>query len=346
MKLKWSLLLLALLAACHQDKPAPVANAERPAMTMIAGNLAGENSHFYSGDIRARHETALSFRVGGKVLERLVDVGANVKAGQALAKLDGSDAKLQRTAADSQWQLAEAEVKRYRELRGQGFISQSALDAKETAFKAASSQAGISQNQENYTILRAEHAGVVVATWVEAGQVVGAGQTVFRLAQNGEREVAIALPENEFGRIKVGAEAEISLWNGNSEGAHFKGRLRELTPMADASNRTYAGRVTVLDANAEVALGMSAQVRFKHAAQAKELLGPSSAIFQQGEQAAVWVVADDHRVSLRPVKVSVYRDEGVVIASGLRAGERIVIAGVHKLAVGEKVHALDNGSAQ
>ena len=262
-----------------------------------------------------------------------------------LAKLDSADAGLQLSAADSQLQLAEAELKRYRELHAKGFVSQAALEAKETTFKSASSQAGLSRNQQNYTTLHGDQAGVVVATLADVGQVLGAGQAVLRVALAGEREVAISIPESEFQQLKIGAQAEITLWQGQTEGAKLKGRLRELTPMADASSRTYAARVTVLD-KADVALGMTAEVSFIQPATKAELLVPSSAIFQQGESAAVWVVNAQHQVELRPVKISAYRDQGALIASGVVAGERIVSAGVHKLAAGEKIHAIDTSLPQ
>jgi multidrug efflux system membrane fusion protein len=116
--------------------------------------------------------------------------------------------------------------------------------------------------------------------------------------------------------------------------------------MADASTRTYAARVTLSDKPVGVALGMTAEVSFIQPSKKADLLVPSSAIFQQGENAAVWVVNGQHQVVLRPVKISAYRDQGALIASGLIAGERIVSAGVHKLAAGEKVHAVDTGLSQ
>ncbi len=338
-------LSLLALAACNKEAPS-VAVVERSAMTLVVGAQASASSNQYSGEIRARHEAALGFRIGGKLVERLVDAGAQVKAGQVLARLDAADTGLQASAADAQYQLAEADAKRYRELRGKGFVSQAALDAKETALKAAAAQAGLSRNQASYTVLRADRAGVVAATLAEVGQVVSAGQTVLRVAQAGEREVAIAIPESQINHIKVGDAAEVSLWSNGSESAHLAGRLRELSPMADAASRTYAARIALAATDADIALGMTAQVRFNTPASGGDLLVPNSAIFQQGDQAAVWIVAADHSVSLRPVQIGAYRDEGALISNGLKAGERIVIAGVHKLSVGEKVRAIDSGATR
>ena len=344
--MKHSLLFLALvsvLSGCGKES-APAAKVERPALTLVAGSVSGDGSNTYSGEIRARHETQLGFRVGGKIIERLVDAGTRVKAGQVLMRLDSGDTGLQLSSADAQYQLAEADTKRYRELRGKGFVSQSALDAKETALKAAAAQAGLARNQSAYTTLRADHAGVIAATLAEVGQVVGVGQPVLRLAPDGEREVAIAIPESQLANLKVGAVAEVTLLADGA--AHLTGRLSELSPAADPASRTYPARVTLNQSDSSVALGMTARVRFNTNEKNPDLLIPLTAIFQQGDQAAVWIVAADHSISLRPVKVAAYRDDGAVIADGLAAGERIVSNGVHRLAAGEKIQALESPAAQ
>lgn len=333
--------LIATLAACHNET-APPAKTERPVLTQVVGALAGETSNRYSGEIRARREAALGFRIGGKIVERRVDAGAVVKAGQVLARIDPADAGLQTSSADAQYQLAEEDAKRYRDLRGKGFVSQSALDARETALKAAAAQAGLARNQIAYTTLRADHAGVVAAIMAEVGQVVSAGQPVLRLAQDGEREVAIAIPESQLADLKIGAAAEVIMFVDGNAGLHLTGRLRELAPAADPASRTYPARIALSGADARVALGMTAQVRFTSDNKDSELLVPLAAIFQQGNQAALWVVAADQTVSLRPVQVAAYRDGGAVIASGITAGERIVSAGVHKLSAGEKIHSIEN----
>lgn len=346
--------VVAALAACGKEAPPP-AKVERAALTHVVGIPADGGANVYSGEIRARHETLLAFRIGGKIVERMVDAGAVVRAGQALARLDAADTGLQAGAAEAQFQLAEADAKRYRELRAKGFVSQSALDAKETVLKTAAAQAGLARNQSAYTTLRAERAGVVAAALAEAGQVVGAGQPVLRVAQEGEREVAISIPESQLAGLKLGAPAEVSLWAGDGETARYTGRLRELSPAADPASRTYPARVSLNDADARLALGMTARVRIGvapaspgQAAGAPDggFIVPLAAIFQQGDQAAVWIVAADRSISLRPVRVAAWRDDGAVIASGVSAGERIVSAGVHRVVAGEKIRLLDNGSAK
>lgn len=341
--MKISLLFAALFLSACSKPSTPAVAIERTALTQVVGAFAGDSERVYSGEIRARHEVNLGFRVGGKITQRLVEAGTVVKAGQLLARLDSSDAGLQARAAEAQYQLAEAEVKRYRVLLSKNFVSQSALDAKEAALQALSAQAGLARNQSGYTHLVAEKSGVVMATFAEVGQVVAAGQAVLKLAEDGAREVAIAIPESDYANLSVGAKATVSLWSSRSVDEQT-GRLRELSPAADAASRTYAARVSLPDN--KLPLGMTAQVKFvsKNVAP-RELLVPLTAIFQQGNHAAVWIVAADHSVSLRPVQIAQYADEGALIASGIKAGERIVSAGVHKIVAGEKIHALENGSA-
>lgn len=333
------------LTGCGKDAAPPV-KTEQSALTQVVGAVASESGNIYSGEIRARHETQLGFRIGGKIIERVVDVGTQVKSGQVLARIDAVDAGLQASSTEAQYQLAEADAKRYRELFSKKFVSQSALDAKETLLKSAAAQAGLARNQSTYTVLRADHAGVISATLAEVGQVVSAGQPVLRLAQNGEREVLIAVPESQFAKLKVGAAAEIMLSADDNTELHLSGRLRELAPAADAASRTYAARVALEKSRGDVALGMTAKVRFKSRQKNDSLIIPLTAIFQQGNQPAVWVVAADHSISLRPVTVVAYRDAGATIGSGLSAGERIVSAGVHKLNAGEKINAIENGPAK
>lgn len=339
-----ALSLLALLAACGKETP-PVAPTPRPALTIQVGRVATDNGVRYSGDVRARHEIPLGFRVGGKVAARLVEVGQAVKAGQVLARLDVADAALQVNAAEAQLTLARAEAERYRSLFAKKFISQSALDAKETALQAATAQAGLARNQSGYTNLVAEHAGVVVATLADVGQVVAAGQPVLRLAQDGEREVMIAVPEAQFAQLNVGDTAEISLFAGDAAQG-LQGRLRELSPAADPATRTYPARITLLGDARAAALGMTAQVHFAPRGKAEKLLIPLTAVFQQGKNTAVWIVRKDQTVQLQNVEIAAYRDDGAVVASGLQGGERIVSNGVHRLSAGEKIQPIDAGAAR
>jgi RND family efflux transporter MFP subunit len=330
----WPLLVLPLLMACGEKTPPAEKIDTGPklvkAMKVGAGGTAQEE--VYSGDVRARIETQLGFRVGGKLVERMVDVGARVKAGQALARLDAADQRLAATQAEANRALAAAELKRAQELRQKNFISQAALDAKQTAATAAEAQAQLARNQAAYATLTADAPGVIAAVLAEPGQVVGAGQAVFRLARDGEREVAIAIPESRLAGLQVGAAATVELWGGKT----YKGKLRELAPAADPASRTFAARISIVDADADVVLGRTATVRFAQSA-ASDIIVPLAAILQQGERPAVWVIAADGTVSQRPIEVARYADQGAVVASGLAEGETIVAAGAFKLTAGEKV---------
>jgi RND family efflux transporter MFP subunit len=319
------------LVACGKEAIPP---APPPVVkVLIVGESAASETNAYSGEIRARHETTLAFRVGGKLVERYVDVGAVVKPGQALARLDPVDLALQSGQFEAQRALAEADAKRYRDLRAKNFVSQSALDAKETALQAAEAQAALARNQSGYSVLKADRAGAIEQVLAEPGQVVAAGQGVFRQAESGEVEVAIAVPESRLQGLKPGVEAEIALWSG---GKPLRGRVRELSPVADPATRTYAVRIALVDNDPAAALGMTATARFKRAVPAAPTV-PLAAIFQQEHKPAVWVIGADETLALRPVEVSNWNDAGATIASGLAVGERIVAAGVHKLVGGQKV---------
>lgn len=325
-----------LLAACSAPPPPPAVPKLVRTLKVGAGNTAQERT--YSGEVRARIETALGFRVGGKLVERRVDAGSSVTAGQVLARLDPADTGLQAAQAEAQRALAEAEFKRFRDLRDKSFISASALDAKETAFKAAEAQAALAKNQAGYTTLVADRAGLIGQVLAEPGQVVGAGQPVFRMAPDGEREVAIALPETDVASLKPGQAAEVTLWAGS---AALTGRVREIAPVADPVTRTYAVRIALKDADPRLPLGMSATVRFPApAGTSSSLLVPLGALHQQGAQAAVWLVGADQTVSLKPVTIARYTDSGAVISAGLAGGERIVAIGANRLTAGEKVRVV------
>jgi membrane fusion protein, multidrug efflux system len=346
----WVIVMLLLLGACSKQQAASVPKPERPASTVVVGTLGEDQSNVYSGEIRARYETVLGFRIGGKITERKVDVGAEVSAGQILARLDAADTGLQLSSSTAQYQLAEDEAKRYRELREKGFVSQSALDAKETALKSAAAQAGLARNQAAYTSLLSDRAGVISATLAEVGQVVSAGQAVVRVAQDGKREVAIAIPESRFNSIRVGMPAQIEL-SADSGAKILSGHVREISPAADPASRTYPARVSLNTDNAKVALGMTARVKISQSGKSgarKDIayLIPLSAIFQQNDKAAVWIVAPDRSVSLRAVEVKAYRDDGALISGAIRAGERIVSAGVHMLTEGDKIQIIENGKAK
>lgn len=350
----------ALVVGC--DAPAPPAAGLRPVIVHNVGQTQPGADLTYSGEVRARHELPLGFRVPGKLAERRVDVGQTVTAGQVLARLDPADLALSAqgaaatvAAADAEHALARADAERFRELRARNFVSQAALDARETTLRAtgerlaaARAQAAVAGNQQTYATLTADAAGVVAAVLAEPGQVLAAGQPVVRLARLGELEVAISVPENQLPAFEKTDALTVVLW------AHpdrrYRGRLREIAPQADPVTRTFAARVRVTDADAAVRLGMTATVTagasagpavqqgaVATASPGDSLTIPATALYQDDGRPAVWVIGDDGKVASRRVEVQGYREDTVLLGGGVRAGERIVAAGVHLLHAGEAV---------
>jgi RND family efflux transporter MFP subunit len=342
------LLSLVLLTACGEKTLPPTAQP-RSVLAYTVAMGEGFNQAEYSGEVKSRHETALAFRVGGKLVERRVELGDRVTAGQVLARLDPADlaqsqksAEAQLASNEAERTFARAEVERYRGLKAQQFVSQAALDAKETALKSseekvrsAAAQKTLASNQSGYASLSSDASGVVSAVQAEAGQVVAAGQPVLKVARTDEKEVLVAVPENRVSELANSGEVVVTLWAVPDK--RYRGRLREIAPQADPVTRTYAARVAILNADAEVRLGQTARVVLTKATAETATLIPLGSVFQQGKQPAVWLIGDDGRVHLRPVKVAAWREDGVAVNGGLVAGERIVAAGAHKLVEGEAV---------
>lgn len=344
-----SFLMFVSLAGCGRDAPpAPPADI-RPVRAERVGLLGGRSDTQYSGEVRARYETDLAFRVAGRVQNRLVEVGSQVKAGQVIAILDPQDyalavsaAQAQLAAADSEARLAQQDLQRFTELRTQNFISQAELDRRQNNTETALARvrqlrAEVSRlgNQRSYTQLTAPQAGVVTAVNFEAGQVVAAGQPVAQLARSGEREVRIDVPENALDALRTAKALNIRLWS--APGVNYAGRLRELSPMADVASRTYSARINFLKPDPDVKLGMTATVDVGNEA-APSLSVPQSALFKINGQPQVWVLdRATQKVAARSVQLGDMSGERATVRSGLKAGEWVVTAGVHKIAPGQQV---------
>ncbi|MBK8319686.1 MAG: efflux RND transporter periplasmic adaptor subunit [Betaproteobacteria bacterium] len=343
-----SLLLCAtlLLTGCKAgDPPAPSNQIVLVQPAASATATAG----VYTGEIRARHEFDLAFRVAGKLAARLVDAGAEIKAGQPLAKLDPADlelaasaARAQLTAAESDFATARADRERYAGLLGKKFVSQAAFEAKDNAFKSAQarleqarSQSRISGNQASYGTLSSEFPAIVTAVLADAGQVLAAGQAVFRLARPEEKEVLIAVPESRLAELKAAKTLAVNLWADPK--ISMSGELRELSPAADATTRTYAARIRIQNPPPEVRLGMTARVAL-NAASDSRLSVPLAAVVNQGNGPLVWVVSEG-KAQPRPVKVGEFSEQTVSITEGLQAGELVIITGASKLVDGQAVEA-------
>jgi multidrug efflux system membrane fusion protein len=341
--------LVLLLAACGREVPQAPPPDIRPVRAEQVGMRTAQYGTRYAGEVRARYETDLAFRVAGRVRTRDVEVGAPVRAGQVIATLDAQDyalaasaARAQLVAAEAEARLAQQDLQRFGELRARNFISAAELDRRRTAAEAATARvrqlradAARQGNQQAYTRLVAPHAGVVTAIAFEAGQVVATGQPVAKLARNGEIEVRIDVPENALDTLRAAPNLNIRLWS--APGREYAGRLREVSPVADAASRTYSARVSLLHPDAAVKLGMTATVEVGSTS-APHLSVAQTALFRVNGRPQVWVVNPQTlKVAARSVQVGELDGTRAAIVSGLAAGEWVVTAGVHKIAPGQQV---------
>lgn len=346
-------LAISLISSCskHAEKVEDV----RPVRAIQINAAQQQVMAEYSGNIQARVESHLGFRVGGKIQTRQVDVGTLVKPGQILMQLDPQDLRLAQTqaeanfkAAKSNFELAEFEVKRYRELSKTGAVSQSSLDAKNTAFESAKANFEQAQaaykgqsNQTTYANLVSDVEGVVTAINAEVGQVVTAGTPVVQVAKAGELEVVVGIPENNVEVIKHSTQVDVHLWANSKE--VMAGKIRELSPVADASTRTFIARVSILNLTpkqtALVKLGMTASVKFALSTQGNFVKVPLTALYQEKGVTSVWIVEKDI-VKLVPVQVGGVSGNDVLLTSGLTSGQTLVTAGVHVLNPGQRVSIL------
>jgi len=347
-----ALAAVTLLTACGKQVEQK-AEQLRPVRVLKIGETPATRGAEFAAEVRPRHEVRLAFRVGGKVVERLVEVGSVVRAGQPVARLDGADlalaaagAKAQAAGLETERNLAAAELKRYRELREKNFISQaefdrraSTLEAADARLEAALAAARQSANQAAYALLVADGAGVITAIEAEAGQVVAAGQTVARMARRGEMEVAFAVPEAQRTIVENAATFDVTVTA--LPGKTWRARLRELSPAADPVTRTYAVRATILQAGDDVELGMSARVAVTTNGGAPRVEVPVAALYSRGDQPQVFLVNGDGAVHPQPVKTAGIHQERVTIEAGLKAGDVVVAAGAALLRPGQRVRILE-----
>jgi RND family efflux transporter MFP subunit len=344
--------LLPLLAACQDQAVSAVARPERPVQVQRVAYESTKAARDFVGVVRARHETDLGFRVAGKIVARLVNVGDRVRVGDVVARLDEQDLKLQvqsaeaeLAAATSNLGQAAADAERYTSLKSRGYASVAEYDRKkwtkdeaEGRLERARRSLELARNQLAYAELKADADGVITATLAEAGQVVAVGQAVARLAHRGEKEAVVALPETWLGEART-ARATVRLWSDPDR--RFVGRLRELSPQADAATRTYAARFTIADADDSVALGMTATVTLIHGDNATVAKLPLAAIVNRGTGPLVYVVDETGTLVRRPVTVSSFSEDVVAVTSGIAEGDKVVVLGVQQLDPGTKVRTIE-----
>lgn len=340
----------AVLTGCQQKENPPVPLR----VVMVAQPTTAElGKTSYSGEVRARQEADLSFRVAGKVTQRMVDVGSQVQKGQTLATLDPTDANLQLNAAQAQLdsalsveRTAKTELERYRQLLPANAISRSQFDQVENQYKTARSNVqqaranlDVVSNQAAYSTLRADKSGVVVTRHIEVGQVVNAGQPIYTIAIDGEREVVVGVPEQLVNQLQVRQPVQVSLWS-NAEQL-LPAYIREISPAADAS-RTFAVRVALSSGSTSVNIGQSARVFIRAPNSSQQLSVPLSAITAEQQHAYVLVFNPSNATLIKkPVQIGAYGRDSVPVLAGLSPQDWVVIGGVHLLQPGQKVQAVN-----
>lgn len=338
-----------LLAGCSRE--APKAEYIRPVRAIVAATNDVDVNAEFPGEVRPRIESRLGFRVGGKISARRIDVGDTVKRGQVLMQLDPQDLQLTQAqahaalrAAETQRDLARADLKRFEELQSKNFVSQAVLDARRTAFAAAQASVDAARatysaqsNQAGYASLVADMDGVVTAVNAEVGQVVAPGTPVVQVADPREKEIVIALPENKVDTLRKVRDVTVRMWS-NPDMA-IGGKIREVSPVADPATRTYPVRVAIPGAGDNVKLGMTARVQFASKSATPRIRVPLTALFHQASTTGVWVV-ENGAVRLVPVQVGGMMGNEIVLAGGVQPGQTIVTAGANLLKNGQKVKIL------
>jgi RND family efflux transporter MFP subunit len=338
---------VATLPAC---KPKEASTEVRPVRTAVVQASLVDDDRQAVGEVRPRYESELSFRVAGKVLARIVDVGATVRRGDIIARLDTQDyenrlrsAEAEVAAAEAALVEAQADEGRKAKLVKDGWTTRATYDSvvqklrsAEARLTSAKANLDLSRDQLRYTELKAEFDGVITAVGAESGQNVAAGQLVVKLARPGEMDGVFNIAETVFAHGAQDKPAVV-VWPLSNPELQIEGEVREISPVADAATRTYTVKVTLKSPPPQLRLGMSLAGRVKNTWNRAVKL-PLAALFDQAGMPAVWVVDPaSGAVSLRPVTVARYETNAVIIATGLADGDVVITAGVNTLREGQRV---------
>jgi RND family efflux transporter MFP subunit len=349
-----AILIAATVAGC--DQPAPPTPQARPVRTVTVERGAEGETVSLTGQIRARDQVSLAFRLDGRMTQRPVNVGDVLKAGQVVARLDLQNQQYALRSAQADLSSAEAVLTqarlafgRQQKLLKDGWTTRAKFDEAEQALKTATAQVEstqahlrIAQNQLSYTTLSADDPGVVTAVGAEPGEVVRAGQTVVQLVRQDGRDAVFDVPEQLIRSGPRDPLVQIALTNEPTVRA--TGRVREVAPQTDSATRTFQVKVGIVDPPEGMRLGASVTGSIKLAAPPGVEV-PASALTTANGRPAVWVVdPDTSTVSLRNVEVLRYDPASVVISRGLDKGEVVVTAGVQVLRPGQKVRLLGDVS--
>ncbi len=344
--------LIAALGGCTSES-APYVAVPQPVRAASVTFSAAAEARSYTGTIKPRYESDLGFRVAGKIVERLVNIGDPVAPGMTLARLDASDYRLSLESAEAELNAArsslkqtEADERRYAALNEKKWVSDASYEQKKaTADEArgrverATRALALAKNQLVYTDLVATEAGVITALPVEVGQVVSAGQMIARLARLDELEAVVAIPESRIEGDR-NAAATVTLWADADR--IYGAKLREVSPQADPATRTYQARYSLLKPDSAIALGKTATVHLASKGSAERAKLPLAAVFKDQGQPSVWLIDEAQgRLIKQVVEVSSWTETSAIISGGLAAGQKIVAAGVHKLDAGIPVRIVE-----
>lgn len=314
---------------------------------------AAAGASTYAGEVRARYESVLAFRVDGKILARPAHLGDRVRAGQLLARIDPADSTAAATAARAALEAAEDRLVLARQQRDRNaaqlkedLVSRAEAEQSDSGFAVAQAEVeqrrqelAVAEHQSQYTELRADHDGFITSENAEVGTVVKAGQAVLGLAWTGEADVIVDVPETRISDITRGAAASVTL--AAAPASTLRAQVRDVAEVADPQSRTFRVKLA-LQQPAQARLGTTATVRFTGGAAAPRLIVPASALFHQGATTAVWVINPaDSTLALHKVEVAAYDADTVTLAGGLAATDRVVVQGVHAVTAGERVNPIE-----
>jgi multidrug efflux system membrane fusion protein len=340
--------LALTVTACREEQQ--VERVIRPVKAIVVQENSGDVVRSFSGDMRARIESTLGFRVPGKIVERLVNIGDEVKVDQVIARLDDKDlvlsensAKAAVQSAKSRLAVAKDALSRAEKLQPKGYTPEAVVDqrrletdAAQAALEAAEAQARQASNSTGYAELKADKAGIVTRVQAEAGQVVAAGTPVIALAEAGEIEVAFSVPEQDVTQLAIGQEAELDFWADGD--IKTTGKIREIARQADTGSRTYAVRIAIPNPPAASRLGMTVTATLKLRPGISHISVPLAALTEINGRSAVYIAdRTSSTVTSRPVETGGVNAESVKVVSGLKSGEVVVTGGVQFLSDGMQV---------
>lgn len=358
-----ALSLVLLLGGCHQSQapaPLPVAVVSVAVHASPTGEAGAPLR--YPVEVAPRYSNVMSFRVAGQLIERRVRLGDAVRKGEVVARLDSIDAEKQAASARAALQAAESrltyakqQIERDQAQASQALIARSQLEQTQDAYSAALAaraqaveQLALAMNTLRYNSLIAEHDGIVTSENADTGQVLSAGQPVYGLAWSDQTDVILDAAASDLQQLTLGRAASVTFLALPER--RFEARVREISPAADPQSRTYRVKLTLADPGPDVRLGMTGEALIARALSAKGAGAtpgvatpgvfeiPATAVFHQGENAAVWAIrSSDSTLELQPVSVLGYGERTAYVDRGLREGDSIVAAGVHTVYAGERV---------